>query len=133
MAFLEQAAKCLRGRGADPKLQEALQRAQGQKKTEDERAAKAAAEAAAAKERAPMDTDPSGARKRRAEEEVKSELLEFPQGATEQQLRQIAQEGGCTKEHIDKHAIHILPLLAALEPGRALGINMKIWAAPSRS
>ncbi|CAK0834136.1 unnamed protein product, partial [Prorocentrum cordatum] len=32
VAFLEQAAKCLRDRGADPKLQEALRRANNRKK-----------------------------------------------------------------------------------------------------
>ena len=140
VAFLEQATKCLRDRDTDPKLTEALRHAQQQQAAEVERAKKAAAEEAAKKQAADAASeahekqDKQQRAKRRAEEEIRQELVSFPQGATEQQAKQIMQDAGCTSDQIERHAVHLLPLLAGMLPDTTLNISKSTWtASPSSS
>ncbi|CAK0894743.1 unnamed protein product [Prorocentrum cordatum] len=99
VAFLEQAAKCLKHTGggggsqghSDVKLKEALEHARSQKKLEDENAAQAEQARKAAEEAGPADTV------------VKEDMLEFPAGSDEQAVRKIMQDGGVTPEQMDVH------------------------------
>ncbi|CAK0864430.1 unnamed protein product [Prorocentrum cordatum] len=118
VSFLEQAKKCLREQETDTKIAEALKHAQQQRTVEEVRAAAAAAAAAAKREAdaaREAAQDKQQRNKRRTEEEIKQELVSFPQNADQAQITKIMHEAGCTAEQIERHSAN-----PTGTPGRAM-------------